>query len=997
MKIGRGLINLIMASCTALVSSLGYAQQCADVSNLSPRLDLMAHVSEYLPADSERVSSWHDLPPNAFRPLPENSATFNYTNLGQDHWLRLCLSNSTAEVGRVVLAFDPFIIQELDFYPEDSNQPSFQTGLAREFSSRDIDTPFYAFSAAVEPGETEYFYLRINSRTNVTMSGRLYDADDYQADLRYQAGFYGILAGIFLGLILYNLMLYITVRQKSALLYVCFASVIFLTLNFFDGRVFQYVLSDYPRLNYQLMFLVYYLVSLTGGLFSRTYLKLENHPRLKKISLAIIGIFTVMSVPAYMISIPLYLQVAGMFAITTIVFYVCIAGVALLAKGSMEARYYLLAQSPFLFVALDRTFVNLGLAESYILTYDPLVGLAASMVLLAYGVGRTLHADKDNAQQQALQLQTSYNAKLEQEIAAATSEILVKNEILARRAQQLVDMEQARSAFFANISHEFRTPLTLIQGPLDSLKDSLTQHGKNTVKAVLRQTQQLQNLIDQLLTLSKFDSDSLELQAQKQDAVKLIRYLTSQFTSYAEQKGISLNFHSPFEELDAYLDTEKLQIVINNLLSNAIKFTDKGGKIDVELGVFGLPADEADNFDPDNLSKDAYLQIAVKDTGCGISEQNLPLIFDRYFQARHPNKIQQGTGIGLSLSKDLVALHVGQIKATSIEGVGSRFIVQLPLGSAHLKAGEIITTDLQQALSEKVSEELNSDEPAAQPLPAAVVEPATAEGERVSVLVVDDNMDMREYLGALLQPFYHVVMAEDGVHAEEVLASEAVSLIITDLMMPRRDGLALIERVRQDARFAHTPIIMLTAKAGQADKLTGLEACADDYLAKPFDAKELLTRISNLLKKQEQLRVFYGQSQGAGNSATSQPEHELISRMRRIVEARLHEESFGVEELAKDLFISSPTLRRRLSEISSFSPSDFIRQCRLEKARQLAATGQYRTLSSLANAVGFNQTSYFSRLYQKAFNHPPLAAIGAEMGDASLTADTLEDPAQIDQ
>ncbi len=994
MKTGRGLITLILASCTTLLSALGHAQQCADISDLSPTLSLMPFVSQYAAEESELASSWRDLRPDAFSPLPENSTVFNYTNLGQDHWLRLCLSNSTTEVGRVVLVFEPFIIQELDFYPQDASQPSFQTGLARAFDSRDIDTPFYAFSAVIEPGVSEYFYLRINSRTNVTMAGRLFDADEFQANLRYQAGFYGILAGIFLGLILYNLMLYITVRQPSALLYVCFASIIFLTLNFFDGRIFQYVLSDYPRLNYQLMFVIYYLVSLSGGLFSRSYLKLERHPRLNKVSLAIIGIFTVLAVPAYMISISLYLQVAGMFAITTIVFYVCIAGVVLLVKGSMEARYYLLAQSPFLIVALDRTIVNLGLADSYILAYDPLLGLAASMVLLAYGVGRTLHADKDSAQQQALQLQASYNEKLEQEIAEATSEILVKNETLARRAQQLVDMEKARSTFFANISHEFRTPLTLIQGPLDALKAHLTPHGKNTVKAVLRQTQQLQNLIDQLLTLSKFDSDSLELHAQKQNAVKLVRYLTSQFTSYAEQKGISLNFHSSYQELDAYLDTEKLQIVINNLLSNAVKYTDKGGKIDVELSVYGLSEDEVDSFDPDNLSKDAYLQITVTDTGCGISEQNLPLIFDRYFQARQPNRIAQGTGIGLSLSRDLVALHVGQIKATSIEGVGSRFIVQLPLGSAHLKAGEIVA-DAQHDLGEELVGDSDSLQQEAKTSQQDIVRPAATEEDRVMVLVVDDNIDMREYLGALLQPFYHVVMAEDGIHAEEVLAREAVSLIITDLMMPRRDGLALIERVRQDSRFAHTPIIMLTAKAGQADKLTGLEACADDYLAKPFDANELLARISNLLRKQEQLRVFYGKPQPADSSVTSQPEHELISRMRRIVDARLHEESFGVEELAKDLFISSPTLRRRLSEISSFSPSDFIRQCRLEKARQLAATGEYRTLSSLANAVGFNQTSYFSRLYQKTFNHPPLAATAAE-GGADSPAYSPEDPAQID-
>ncbi|MEX0741135.1 MAG: 7TM diverse intracellular signaling domain-containing protein [Pseudohongiella sp.] len=992
-------------------SNAGLSQSCVNTADISEAVNLLPYLSFYEDDTTTLEAPWRNLPAETFRPVQGSGLTAVFADPGSAYWVRFCLHNSTDVPRSLVLTFEPPLIQQFDFYPMAPGAQSFQTGNSRPFSTRDLNHPSYHFSAELDAGEQQEFFLRLYTNGNLFLIGAVYDERHYHVIKDRDQGAYGIFAGIFLGLILYNLMLYLTIRQASALWYVVFATTIFSLLTFFDGWFHQYLLPDAPALSYQLTLLNYWLASLVAGLFYRSYLKLGRYPLLDRLGFVLLGVFTLVLLVAYLMGTATYVRAATVFVVAVIIYYALIVNTYLVTRGVSEARYFLYAQSLFVLVVLDRSLLNLGLTDRYYVFYSPSAGLAGTMIMLAYAVGKTLNDDKDKAQQQALEqlrisneLRENYSRKLEKDISEATAEIRQKNDVLAKKAQELEDLNSAKSHFFANISHEFRTPLTLIQGPLGSLLERADDDDSALVKSVIRQSQQLQNLIDQLLALSKFDSDALQLEASKMDVVSFVRHLSSQFSSFAEQKGIALNFTCAHETLSVYLDREKFQIVINNLLSNAVKFTDQGGRIDVDVSVVGIDATDEADFDPDNLSTDAYVQISVTDTGQGIPETSLPYVFDRYFQAKQTTGLQQGTGIGLALARELVNMHVGQIRASSIEGVGSRFVVQIPLGKAHLKPGEL--RDVETPATD--IPELAPDLPAsAAPLneePAMAGVPQSNSGVG-RLLVVDDNADMREYLCALLQPFYQVVTAKDGVHAEEVLRQQDVALVITDMMMPRRDGLGLIELLRADTQFAHIPVIMLTARAGQEDKLTGLQSLADDYLIKPFDAKELLARIHVLLRKQAQMRAFYGVatkpavaegSDAAPDTGPSglepsdhqisgheRPDHEhsdheplghdLLSRMRRIVEARLHEQGFGVENLARDMYMSTPTLRRRLAETASFTPSDFIRQCRLEKARQLAATGQYRNLGALAAAVGFNQASYFARLYRQAFNVSPLA------------------------
>ena len=980
--------------------SSGIDQACVDVGEISRSASILPYLRYYEDASTTLEAPWLNLPAEAFLPLSVSSGSAIFPTIGNTYWIRFCLFSS-AEVSRsLVLTFEPPLIQELDFYPMAPGAQSYQTGNSRPFATRDLNHPAYHFSAELDAGEQQEFFVRLRTNGALSLAAAVYDERYYDIETDLEQGAYGIFAGIFLGLILYNLMLYVSVRQSSALWYVVFATATFSLLLLFDGRFPQYVLPESPALNYQLTLLNYWLAAMAAAFFYRSYLKLDRYPRLDKIGLAMLAVFSLGLLIAYLVSTITYVRLAGLLVVAVAIYYGFIVSLYLLTRGEPEARYFLIAQSLFILVVLDRSLFNIGITDRYYVFYTPFVGLAGSMIMLAYAVGKTLSDDKDKAQLQALQqlrisneLRVNYSRKLEKDIGNATAEIREKNAVLAKKAQELEDTNKAKSHFFANISHEFRTPLTLIKGPLDALLDRSGKEDAALIKSVIRQSQQLQNLIDQLLTLSKFDSDALQLEARKQDVVSLLRHLTSQFSSMAEQKGVALRFTCTCETLPVYLDHEKFRIVINNLLSNAVKFTDQDGRIEVDVSVTGVDDVDGNDFDPDDLSADAYVQILVTDTGCGIAEDSLPHVFERYFQANQNSSLQQGTGIGLALARELVNMHVGQIRASSIEGVGSRFVVQLPLGKVHLKPGELLEDAIQTGDTVEPAP-VPESEPEREPLGSIalrsekpLVEALSTDGAQDAnstagrLLVVDDNADMRDYLCALLQPHYQVMTAEDGVHAEEVLRQQDVALVITDMMMPRRDGLGLIELLRADAQFAYIPIIMLTARAGQEDKLVGLQTLADDYLVKPFDAKELLARIHVLLRRQAQMRAFYGavtSPAGADSSDTvseaGPPEHDLISRMRHIVEARLHEQGFGVENLARDMYMSTPTLRRRLAEAASFSPSDFIRQCRLEKARQLAASGQYRNLSALAAAVGFNQASYFARLYRQTFNASPLAS-----------------------
>ena len=491
-------------------------------------------------------------------------------------------------------------------------------------------------------------------------------------------------------------------------------------------------------------------------------------------------------------------------------------------------------------------------------------------------------------------------------------------------------------------------------------------------------------MIDQLLTVSKLDAQSLSLKVAELNVSDAVAAITSQFSSLAQDKKINLEFTSSAPEITAFVDLEKLHIMVNNLISNALKFTGAGGQIKVSVGSTHPGKHNGD------YASDQYLTITVADTGHGIPANELEYVFDRFFQS--PSSAHAGsgvgTGIGLSLVKDLAKLHSGTINVSSThqqsidamsatsQQSGTKFELILPLGNAHLNPSEIVDPmALLQSSSDELLEastaEEQSNDLARQDLVSQVEPPASA-----TILVVDDNDEMRSYIRGILESQYNIVEAINGIDGEQQLTKCTPDMILTDLMMPKRDGLEFVQSIKQNNSYAHIPIIMLTAKAGHQARLKGLMAAVDDYITKPFDAAELKVRIKNLLVKQAQFKAFYQIDNPNGKSLNQLEAHtaddQYLAKLRSIIEQHIKNPEFGVNQLADQLHVSRATLSRQLKSKYDFTPSQFIRQCRLEKARKLSLQGNIKTLNELSYAVGFSQAAYFSKLYQKAFNAPPI-------------------------
>jgi signal transduction histidine kinase/AmiR/NasT family two-component response regulator len=441
--------------------------------------------------------------------------------------------------------------------------------------------------------------------------------------------------------------------------------------------------------------------------------------------------------------------------------------------------------------------------------------------------------------------------QLEQIILERTKEIKNKNLQLLEQSKKLEELDKIKSHFFANISHEFRTPLTLITGPLEQMLTSPQEEEreqKKKMRLMLRNSRRLLSLINQLLDLSKFDSGKMKLQASQQNIIPFLKGIVESFDSLAVQNELALEFHSQEENITLYFDGEKIEKAVCNLLINAIKFTPPGGKITVTL----------------NVKKDippGFLEISVGDTGIGIPLAQLEHIFDRFYQARglkeHAHK---GSGIGLALTKELINLHHGEISVHSWEGKGSEFTIRLPLGDEHLEPEEIVRhpgkpvkpvvpkEDPDLYMMEKEEEEANQ-------IDGSTIDQTTDEDlaqEKNIILVVEDSTDVRSYIRSAIQPHYQMIGAKDGQEGIEKALEIIPDLIISDIMMPGVDGYELCRVLKKDVKTSHIPLILLTARAAEDDIIPGLETGADDYITKPFNTRILCARIKNLIDLRRQ-------------------------------------------------------------------------------------------------------------------------------------------------
>jgi signal transduction histidine kinase/DNA-binding response OmpR family regulator len=568
---------------------------------------------------------------------------------------------------------------------------------------------------------------------------------------------------------------------------------------------------------------------------------------------------------------------------------------------------------------------------------------------------------------------------LEKIVKQRTHEIEEKNIQLEDQSEKLKEMDKVKSRFFANISHEFRTPLTLIMGPLDQMLSEprsfgLNRNGEKKLTLMQRNSQRLLGLINQLLDLSKFDSGKMKLQAALHDIVPFVKGMTASFEIAAEQHELDLTFNTQQESITFYFDREMMEKVMANLLSNAVKFTPPGGKITV--GVDKIPA-SIDRFHA------GAVEISVCDTGIGIPKSELPYIFDHFYQVdpsrTHGHK-DKGSGIGLALTVELVNLHHGEIDVTSSdEGEkGTRFLVRLPLGKEHLQPGEIA------AGFEPAIEPGKNGSAAAHYIEeagAAIREPGPGQvndigenqiQEKHIILIVEDSADVRDYIKSALEPLYTVVEAENGKEGIDKALTVIPDLIISDIMMPEKDGCQLCRELKKDRTTSHIPVILLTAKASEENVLEGLETGADDYITKPFNTRMLSARIKNLIELRSQLHMNMDREMTLkpAEISVSNIDKEFINELKEVINANLSDPEFNVEDMAKKLFLSHTTLYRKINALSGKSPTEFIRAYRLKRGARLLKEN-FGSVIEVALEVGFSSASYFTKCFKEKFHQLP--------------------------
>ncbi len=503
--------------------------------------------------------------------------------------------------------------------------------------------------------------------------------------------------------------------------------------------------------------------------------------------------------------------------------------------------------------------------------------------------------------------------------------------------ERLLELDRFKTDFYTNISHEFRTPLSLLMAPLkEKIDSSKSEKEQKDFEMMLRNAEQLFNLINELLELSKLESGKLELTLDPTSPEDFFRLISASFESFAASKEIQYSFQYIGMGEPVLLDQQLLIKSCNNLLSNALKFTPSGGKVTFNVS-----------------SQPNELLISISDTAGGFTEEESEQIFDRFFQFPQHQKL--GTGIGLALTRELIKLHNGHINVETQKGYGTIFRIALPVKVAattdRIERPNVSATNLQEDVLEAYSGDIHEDEKL--------------------ILVIEDNQDLANYLSKILESEYSVITSMNGIDGIESAKQHVPDLIVSDVMMPGKTGIEVCEELKQANETDHIPIVLLTAKTDQSSKLQGLTTGADDYINKPFDPSELKVRVANLLLQREKLREKFTRiiKLQPSELEITNPEEVFLKKIMEIVEAHLSDSEFTAEQFGFEVGLSRMQLHRKLTALTGMSTTNFIRQQRLTRASQMLTAGE--NVSQVAYAVGFGSLSYFTRSFKKHFGITP--------------------------
>nr|WP_315454251.1 substrate-binding domain-containing protein [uncultured Prevotella sp.] len=516
--------------------------------------------------------------------------------------------------------------------------------------------------------------------------------------------------------------------------------------------------------------------------------------------------------------------------------------------------------------------------------------------------------------------------------------------LMKRRIEE--EANKAKLQFFTNISHELRTPLTLIADPVNYIihDDNLNSQQRSMLQIVQRNVLVLIQLVSEILDFRKVQNGKMELRLSDFNLAESMKQWIKLFSASAQKKHITISMDAP-DTIMLRADQDKIERICYNLLSNALKYTSEGGEI-------SLMAKE----------EGGRVMISVADNGCGISSDELPYIFDRFYQAKNAGR---GTGIGLAIVKAFTELHHGEVSATSIEGKGSTFTIHIPVrqkGEVTNQPTEKIEQLVEPSSAEEVPNQARHIDELIQPY----------QTDKPEVLIIDDNIDIRTYLRSVLSEKYNVSEAADGKAGLELARKIVPDIVLSDIMMPVMDGLAFCQQLKTDKAISHIPVILLTARSLDEQRAEGYEHGADAYLSKPFSLRLLLSRIDNLIESRKKLNQTWskGVEDDEIGNISNEIDKSFLKQLRKIIQENLANSDLSVEQIGDEIGLSRVQLYRKVKALTGYSPVEIVRKARLTRARHLLQTTE-RTVSEVAYAVGFSTPSYFSKCYKDEFGESP--------------------------
>lgn len=516
--------------------------------------------------------------------------------------------------------------------------------------------------------------------------------------------------------------------------------------------------------------------------------------------------------------------------------------------------------------------------------------------------------------------------------------------LMKRRIEE--EANKAKLQFFTNISHELRTPLTLIADPVNYIihDDNLNSQQRSMLQIVQRNVLVLTQLVSEILDFRKVQNGKMELRLSDFNLAESMKQWIMLFSASAQKKHIAISMDAP-DTIMLRADQDKIERICYNLLSNALKYTSEGGEI-------SLMAKE----------EGGRVMISVADNGCGISSDELPYIFDRFYQAKNAGR---GTGIGLAIVKAFTELHHGEVSATSVEGKGSTFTIHIPVrqkGEVTNQPTEKIEQLVEPSSAQEVPNQARHIDELIQPY----------QTDKPEVLIIDDNIDIRTYLRSVLSEKYNVSEAADGKAGLELARKIVPDIVLSDIMMPVMDGLAFCQQLKTDKAISHIPVILLTARSLDEQRAEGYEHGADAYLSKPFSLRLLLSRIDNLIESRKKLNQTWskGVEDDEIGNISNEIDKSFLKQLRKIIQENLANSDLSVEQIGDKIGLSRVQLYRKVKALTGYSPVEIVRKARLTRARHLLQTTE-RTVSEVAYAVGFSTPSYFSKCYKDEFGENP--------------------------